>query len=159
MEALVQAYCVWLHFFNLPPNTEREKNHLNVARCLCRQLESNPGCLHSKPVRYPLLHCLLFGSTLPSIEKISFAVLPGVIAGLLHQNTQREKCWGTSAFERSKVLIRRHFNKDNLDCFPNCNDRVLSTRRWSPGSDKFWSEKKLRRWFFPPKVSFPRTIV
>ena len=31
MEALVHEYCVWLHFFNLPPNTEREKNHLNVA--------------------------------------------------------------------------------------------------------------------------------
>ena len=156
---LDHANSVWLHFFYLPPYTKREKNHLNVARCLCRQLESNPGCLHSKPVRYPLLRCILFGSTLPSIEKISFAVLPGVIAGLQHPNTQREKCWGTSAFERSKVLIRRHFNKDNLDCFPNCNDRVLSTRRWSPGSDKFWSEEKLRRWFFSPKVSFPRTIV
>ena len=45
-------------FLNLPPCTEREKNLLNIEHCFCRQQESNPGCLCSKQVRYPLLHCI-----------------------------------------------------------------------------------------------------
>ena len=49
--------------FIIPPYTER-KNHLNIAHCFCRQRESNPCCLRSKQVRYPLLHCLLASNVL-----------------------------------------------------------------------------------------------
>ena len=31
MEMLDHTNSVWLHFFNLPPNTAREKNHLNIS--------------------------------------------------------------------------------------------------------------------------------
>ena len=58
METPDNANCVWLHFFDLPPYTEREKNHLNVVRCFCRQRESNSGCLRSERVAYLLLQCL-----------------------------------------------------------------------------------------------------
>ena len=46
-------------FLNLQPYTEREKNHLNIARCFCQWRKSSPYHLLSKGVRYPLLHCLL----------------------------------------------------------------------------------------------------
>ena len=42
--------CVWLHFFHIPPYTEGEKKHLNVAFCYCQWPVSNPGCLCSKRV-------------------------------------------------------------------------------------------------------------
>ena len=57
-EARSLNFCVWLHFFYLPPYTEREKPSEYCTYCFCRRRESNPGRLRSKRVRYPLLHCL-----------------------------------------------------------------------------------------------------
>ena len=36
----------------------KEKKHLNIAPCFCRQRESNPGCLCGKQVHHPILHSL-----------------------------------------------------------------------------------------------------
>ena len=48
------------HFFLAYHLLPRGKNHQNIAHCFCRRRESNPGCLRSQRVRYPLLHYLFY---------------------------------------------------------------------------------------------------
>ena len=45
--------------FNLPPYTEREKNHLNIAHCFCRWWESHTGYMCSKWMYYSFINCPL----------------------------------------------------------------------------------------------------
>ena len=58
MEMLDHSNSVWLHFFHLPPYTEWEKNHLNIALCLLLPttgIKPRPSAQQASPLTSTLL--------------------------------------------------------------------------------------------------------
>ena len=101
---------VWLHFFHLPPCTEREKNHLNIAHCFCRQRESNPG--RRKWTRYPLFHCLsglqdMFLTFQPSFGNESRTPRIGFGAGKVRVTSASDTCRTCWPSEPKMHQVRR----------------------------------------------------
>ena len=102
--------------FNLPPHALERKIHLN-SFSLCQRRESNPGCLCSKQVRYPLLHCFLASECLvPLQDRIyryhvgrggSLRLYKQKVKWLLAQN-QTQKSWQMEL--KFRKLLRESIN-------------------------------------------------